>query len=47
MKDGTLTAIQVKLYADMGAYYHLDGAIASLEVPKVCLSVPQCEAGRL
>ena len=32
--DGTLTAIQVKLYADIGAYYHLDGAIASLEVPQ-------------
>ncbi|HUJ89788.1 MAG TPA: molybdopterin cofactor-binding domain-containing protein, partial [Syntrophorhabdales bacterium] len=33
-KDGTLTAIQAKLYADLGAYYHLDGAIASLETPK-------------
>ena len=33
-KDGTLTAIQIKLYADMGAYYHMDGAYNSLEVPK-------------
>ena len=33
-KDGTLTAIQVKLYADEGAYYHDDGAYGSLEVPK-------------
>jgi CO/xanthine dehydrogenase Mo-binding subunit len=33
-KDGTLTAIQVKLYADMGAYHSLDGAAASIEVAK-------------
>ena len=46
-KDGTLTAIQVKLYADMGAYYHLDGAVASLEVAKVGLPMPQRQAGRL
>ena len=39
-KDGTLTAIQVKLYADLGAYYHLDGAIASLETPKEVYRCP-------
>jgi len=33
-KDGTLTAIEVTLYADSGAYYHFDGAYGSLEVPK-------------
>ena len=33
-KDGTLTAIQVKLYADSGAYYSIDGAGASIEVAK-------------
>jgi CO/xanthine dehydrogenase Mo-binding subunit len=33
-KDGTLTAIQVKLYADTGAYYLIDGAGASIEVAK-------------
>jgi CO/xanthine dehydrogenase Mo-binding subunit len=33
-KDGTLTAIQVRLYADVGAYYHFDGAKESLEIPK-------------
>ncbi|HME43043.1 MAG TPA: xanthine dehydrogenase family protein molybdopterin-binding subunit [Syntrophorhabdales bacterium] len=39
-KDGTLTAIQVKLYADLGAYYHLDGANASLETPKFVYRCP-------
>jgi CO/xanthine dehydrogenase Mo-binding subunit len=39
-KDGTLTAIQAKLFADLGAYYHLDGAIASLEVPKFVYRCP-------
>ena len=34
MKDGTLTAIQVRLYADSGAYYSIDGAAASIEVAK-------------
>jgi xanthine dehydrogenase molybdenum-binding subunit len=33
-KDGTLTAMQIKLYADLGAYYHQDFAYNSLEVPK-------------
>jgi CO/xanthine dehydrogenase Mo-binding subunit len=33
-KDGTLTAIQIRLYADLGAYYHQDFAYNSLEVPK-------------
>jgi CO/xanthine dehydrogenase Mo-binding subunit len=33
-KDGTLTAIQVKLFADMGAYHLIDGAAASIEVAK-------------
>lgn len=33
-KDGSLTAIQVKLYADMGAYHSIDGAGASIEVAK-------------
>ncbi len=33
-KDGTLTAIEVKLYADSGAYYHFDAAYGSLEVAK-------------
>ena len=33
-KDGTLTAIQVKLYADMGAYHSIDGAGAAIEVAK-------------
>ena len=33
-QDGTLTAIEVKLYADSGAYYHFDGAFNSLEVAK-------------
>ena len=39
-KDGTLTAIDVKLYADSGAYYHLDGAIAALQVPKEVYRCP-------
>ena len=39
-KDGTLTAIQVKLYADMGAYYHLDGAAGSLDVAKYVYRCP-------
>jgi CO/xanthine dehydrogenase Mo-binding subunit len=39
-KDGTLTAIQTKLFADLGAYYHLDGAIASLETPKFVYRCP-------
>ena len=39
-KDGRLTAIDVKLYADSGAYYHLDGAIASLQVPKEVYRCP-------
>jgi xanthine dehydrogenase YagR molybdenum-binding subunit len=39
-KDGTLTAIQAKLFADLGAYYHLDGAIASLETPKFVYRCP-------
>ena len=39
-KDGILTAIDVKLYADSGAYYHLDGAIASLQVPKEVYRCP-------
>ncbi len=33
-KDGTLIAIQIRLYADLGAYYHQDFAYNSLEVPK-------------
>ncbi len=33
-KDGTLTALQVRLYADSGAYYSIDGAGASIEVAK-------------
>ena len=33
-KDGTLIAMQVQLYADLGAYYHMDFAYNSLEVPK-------------
>jgi CO/xanthine dehydrogenase Mo-binding subunit len=33
-RDGTLTAIQVGLYADMGAYHSIDGAGASIEVAK-------------
>ena len=33
-KDGTLTAIELKLYADVGAYYHQDFAYNSMEVPK-------------
>lgn len=33
-KDGTLTAMHVRLYADLGAYYHMDFAYNSLEVPK-------------
>ncbi len=33
-KDGTLTAIHIKLQADVGAYYHQDFAYNSLEVPK-------------
>ncbi len=33
-RDGTLTAIQVRLYADLGAYYHMDLAFNSMEVPK-------------
>ncbi len=38
-KDGTLTAIQVRLYADAGAFYHFDCAAGSLDVPK---SVYRC-----
>jgi CO/xanthine dehydrogenase Mo-binding subunit len=33
-KDGTLMAIQVRLYADSGAYYSIDGAAGSIEVAK-------------
>ena len=33
-KDGTLTAIQVRLYADSGAYYSIEAAGASIEVAK-------------
>lgn len=33
-KDGTLMAIHIRLYADVGAYYHQDFAYNSLEVPK-------------
>ncbi len=33
-RDGTLTAMDVRLYADLGAYYHLDGAFESLLTPK-------------
>ncbi len=39
-RDGTLTAIQVKLYADMGAYYQLDGAAGSLDVPRYVYRCP-------
>jgi CO/xanthine dehydrogenase Mo-binding subunit len=39
-KDGTLTAIQVRLYADLGAYYHFDGAWNSLEVPQKVYRCP-------
>ena len=39
-KDGTLTAIQVKLYADGGAYYHFDGAWNSLEIPQKVYRCP-------
>jgi CO/xanthine dehydrogenase Mo-binding subunit len=39
-KDGTLTAIQVKLYADLGAYYHFDGAWNSLEIPQKVYRCP-------
>jgi len=39
-KDGTLTAIQVKLYADLGAYYPLDEAAGSLEVAKYVYRCP-------
>jgi CO/xanthine dehydrogenase Mo-binding subunit len=39
-KDGTLTAIQVKLYADSGAYYHFDGAWNSLEIPQKVYRCP-------
>lgn len=33
-KDGTLTAIQAKVIADMGAYCHLDGAFGVMETMK-------------
>ncbi|HWI12986.1 MAG TPA: xanthine dehydrogenase family protein molybdopterin-binding subunit, partial [Burkholderiales bacterium] len=33
-KDGTLTAIQVKVVADLGAYAHLDGAFGVVETMK-------------
>ncbi len=33
-KDGTLTAIQAKVIADMGAYCHLDGASGVMETMK-------------
>lgn len=39
-QDGTLTAIQVRLYADSGAYYHFDGAWNSLEVPQKVYRCP-------
>jgi CO/xanthine dehydrogenase Mo-binding subunit len=39
-KDGTLTAIQVRLYADLGAYYHFDGAWNSLEIPQKVYRCP-------
>ena len=39
-KDGTLTAIEVKLFADSGAYYSIDGAAGSLEVAKYVYRCP-------
>lgn len=39
-KDGTLTAIQAKVVADMGAYCHLDGAFGVIETMKAVYRCP-------
>jgi CO/xanthine dehydrogenase Mo-binding subunit len=41
--DGTLTAIELKLYADVGAYYHQDFAYNSMEVPKGVYRCPNAK----
>lgn len=39
-QDGTLTAIQVKLFADGGAFYHFDFAIQAIDIPKIVYRCP-------
>ncbi len=39
-KDGTLTAIQAKIIADMGGYCHLAGAVGSMETMKAVYRCP-------
>lgn len=43
-KDGTLTAIQAKVIADMGAYAHLDGAFNVIETMKGVYRCPNLSA---
>jgi CO/xanthine dehydrogenase Mo-binding subunit len=43
-KDGTLTAIQVKVVADLGAYNHLDGALNVFETMKSVYRCPNLKA---
>jgi xanthine dehydrogenase YagR molybdenum-binding subunit len=43
-KDGTLTAIQVKVVADLGAYSHLDGAMNVWETMKSVYRCPNVKA---
>jgi len=39
-KDGTLTAIQAKLIAENGAFYHFDCAVGALDVPRIVYRCP-------
>ncbi|MGZ8209907.1 MAG: xanthine dehydrogenase family protein molybdopterin-binding subunit [Burkholderiales bacterium] len=43
-KDDTLTAIEVKVVADMGAYCHLDGAFGVIETMKGVYRCPNLKA---
>jgi CO/xanthine dehydrogenase Mo-binding subunit len=43
-KDGTLTAIQAKVIADMGAYCHLAGALGIMETMKGVYRCPNLKA---
>lgn len=43
-KDGTLTAIQAKVIADLGAYAHIDGAFGVIETMKGVYRCPNVRA---
>ncbi len=43
-KDGTLTAIQARVVADLGAYAHLDGAFGVIETMKAVYRCPNVRA---